>query len=718
MSGKKVSELQELISLEDNDLLVVVDDSELDIANKSKNVKVSTIRDEISEEVSSEASLRSQQDVVLQENIDAEQIRAQSAESDLQDNIDQVEIDLLAEQSIREGADNALQQEIDSRVGPFEHRTQFNGIYAYEDNASVYADGVAPVVDPSPFIRDGWYFTNSVAGSKINWYFFDGNPLSATYQGEATLEDFSAYAVLTLDSLASAPIIAIYTLPTGTNDVIPGFAHSRSVYSGYVSGSPEAGKKCLIYVGQDPLVHPELPRFQMAVSVASSAGDLDPSEVVLTASFGSNSAAATGSVQFLAESLGVNSPSVKQDMELRLRTVGLDVNSKISESVLPSYLSQSSLSNKANTNLSNLVTTSIPSGVDIISNSGSGVQFDVKTATSSSGNTGIVAVGSGNTTAGGSGYVEIISGTGTSTSGAVYVETSRASTGVSGSNILVTGAIANDGYLINNGSNGSSTGSVSIQSGLINSTFSYPVGSTVRSGNINVNTGNSNSRAGSGFFIAGSGIVQSSTGVSGQVEVRSGSATASGGSSGNTFVLSGSVTTGAGTSGVIEVRSGATIDGNTGAASISSGSPTGTGSSGFAQVKSGNTVNGSTGNVTIYSGASTGTGNTGVAQVFSGTSTSGSTGNVTIASGDSSSAGATGNVTLQTGSTSGARGEVVVNSPALNMNSNIITNTAAFYFGDPNVDGTYRIRPSGGSLVTERLELGVWVVKQTIPSIP
>jgi hypothetical protein len=114
MSGKKISELQELISLEDNDLLVVVDDSELDIANKSKNVKVSTIRDEISEEVSSEASLRSQQDVVLQENIDAEQLRAQSAESDLQDNIDQVEIDLLAEQSIREGADNALQQEIDS----------------------------------------------------------------------------------------------------------------------------------------------------------------------------------------------------------------------------------------------------------------------------------------------------------------------------------------------------------------------------------------------------------------------------------------------------------------------------------------------------------------------------------------------------------------------------------------------------------------------------
>jgi hypothetical protein len=48
------------------------------------------------------------------------------------------------------------------------------------------------------------------------------------------------------------------------------------------------------------------------------------------------------------------------------------------------------------------------------------------------------------------------------------------------------------------------------------------------------------------------------------------------------------------------------------------------------------------------------------------------------------------------------------------MTNNIITNTAAFYFGDPDVDGTYRIRPSGSTLVTERRESGVWVNKQTL----
>lgn len=858
MSGKKISELQELTSLENNDLLVVVDDSEANIENKTKNVKVSTVRSEIDAAVQVEQTARVQQDGVLQSSIDAEI-------------------------SARQDADAALED----RISPIEYRSQFNNIYAYEDNAAVYADGAAPIADPSLLRRDGWYFTNIVAGSKINWYFFDGNPLSATYQGQITLENFSAYAVVTLDSLASSPIIGIYTLPTGSGDVLPGFAHSRLAYSGYVAGSPEIGKKCLIYVGDDPLVHPELPRFKMALSVGSSSGDQDPSEIVLTASFGSNSSASVGSVQFLAESLGVHSPSVKQEMDLRVRTV-TSINGQVGDVVINAaeesrsliadvfnntgspipkmtvvyinggqgdmptvalaqansessssktfavtaelignmllgkavvsgalkgldttvfgavegttlYLSptvaggitatkpvapnhmvaigklvrvhqnqgvievsiqngyeidelhdvlvsgvtdgqvlkydqstslwknqtltaadvglstvSSDLNNKANTNLSNLVTTSIPSGVDIISNSGSGVQFDVKTIGSASGNTGIGSFGSGSTTLGGSGYVELISGTGNASSGVAYVETGKASTGTSGGVQILTGRIANDGYAINNGSNGSNTGSIVIQSGLVNSTFSYPVGSVVKSGAISISSGASNSAAGSGNVTMQSGTSSSSTGFSGQALLRSGDATVSGGSTGNTFVLSGSVSDGAGNSGATEVRSGTTVDGTTGNVSVSSGVSSGLGSSGFAQLKSGNTVNGSTGNALVYSGESTGTGNTGIAQLFSGGSVSGSTGNVTVASGNSSSGGATGNVTLQTGSTSGARGEVVVNSPALNMNSNKITRVAEFYFGDPDVDGTYRIRPSGGSLVTERRESGVWVVKQTI----
>lgn len=76
----------------------------------------------------------------------------------------------------------------------------------------------------------------------------------------------------------------------------------------------------------------------------------------------------------------------------------------------------------------------------------------------------------------------------------------------------------------------------------------------------------------------------------------------------------------------------------------------------------------------------------------------------------------TGNIRLTTGSAAGAgsRGSIIVEAPELNMSNNNITNAAIFYFGDPNTNGTWRIRPSGGSLITEVRQSGIWVVKQTI----
>lgn len=797
MSGKKISELQELTSLENNDLLVVVDDSEANIENKTKNVKVSTVRSEIDAAVQVEQTARVQQDGVLQSSIDAET-------------------------SARQDADAALED----RISPIEYRSQFNNIYAYEDNAAVYADGAAPIADPSLLRRDGWYFTNIVAGSKINWYFFDGNPLSATYQGQITLENFSAYAVVTLDSLASSPIIGIYTLPTGSGDVLPGFAHSRLAYSGYVAGSPEIGKKCLIYVGDDPLVHPELPRFKMALSVGSSSGDQDPSEIVLTASFGSNSSASVGSVQFLAESLGVHSPSVKQEMDLRIRTVTsingqvgdvvinaaeesrsliadvfnntgssipkmtvvyinggqgdmptvalAQANSESSSSktfavtaepidnmllgkavvsgalkgldttvfgavegttlylsptvaggitatkpVAPNHMvaigklvrvhqnegvievtiqngyeidelhdvlisgvtggqvlkydqSTSLWKNQtltaedvgaATTSLSNLVTTSIPSGVDIISNSTSTSIFNIRTVDNVSGlSAAALSIGSGSSTLATSNFVQVSSGTGATITGSAILETGKALTGLSGQVIVSTGAISSLGS-INNSTNTSSTGSVNIVSGSISNTSN-----TNRTGQVNVRSGTSNSTLGTGNVFVGSGTHTGASGASGQSSLISGQASTSGGSSGPVTVSSGLVSTGAGNTGVAY----------------------------------------------LYSGNNAGSGNTGGVLVSSGTSNSGSTGDASLVTGSSSSGGTTGNIFLQTGNTSGTRGDVYLVAPNLNIQNSNITRVGAMYFGEPDAEGTYRIRPSGGTLVTERLQSGVWVVKQTV----
>ena len=214
-------------------------------------------------------------------------------------------------------ATQAALDDLDERVVPIEERSEVTTVYAYENNAQVFADGQPGVKDPSALIRDGWYFKNTIAGQKINWYYFDG--LS---QGTCTLGDFkSAYAVMTFDAVSSAaaPIIAVYTLPTGTGDAIPGFAHSRIIYDGTMTPTPVVGKQYLVYAGENPPVHPNLPRINLPIIPGLSIGDKLPAEQILTISFGSSSGAGVNQVQFMVETLGLFSDPVKHELDLRIR---------------------------------------------------------------------------------------------------------------------------------------------------------------------------------------------------------------------------------------------------------------------------------------------------------------------------------------------------------------------------------------------------------------
>jgi hypothetical protein len=286
------------------------------------------------------------------------------------------------------------------------------------------------------------------------------------------------------------------------------------------------------------------------------------------------------------------------------------------------------VSGKANTNLSNLVTTSIPSGVDIISNSGAGVQFDVKTANSSTGNTGIASFGSGSSTAGSSSYAELITGTGTTGTGAAYVETGKSTTGLSGAILLVTGVISSGG-LINNISNTSGTGSVTIASG-----FSSNTSSTVPTGVVQIFSGGSSSSVGSGAVTMNSGQTTNVAGTTGNVTVRSGESTQINATAGTgiTLVRSGNVTgtNSTGASGSVLVRSGTTINGNSGQAELTSGAVSGTGQSGTIVVRSGTTNSGNSGQVEFSSGSST-SGNSGATVITTGTA-GGTRGNIYLLS--------------------------------------------------------------------------------------
>jgi len=198
-------------------------------------------------------------------------------------------------------------------------RNSFLKYYVYQNNAAVFADSsFAPTQDPSALLRDGWYFKNTTLNSKFNYYFYDSS--NPTSYPAITLGETSIYTVMTFDAVSDGPILTIYTAPLGDgNDAAPWY-RSRLNYSGYATPgfTPELGKKYLIYGGEEPQVHPELPRIQLNQSAITTVGPLNPSEQVLTMAIGSNSAAAQNSNEWIIERAGCNATSLKYDFEFRI----------------------------------------------------------------------------------------------------------------------------------------------------------------------------------------------------------------------------------------------------------------------------------------------------------------------------------------------------------------------------------------------------------------
>jgi hypothetical protein len=197
---------------------------------------------------------------------------------------------------------------------------EFTESHLLSSDPMVYADGGMGVEDPEG--RPGWYFVNPqtvetpsgpVVRNKINWYFYAG-------ADNITLGDFSAYAVITSDDVSNdnAPFFGIYTAVLNDGQDAATWYRSRKVYVPTATITP--GTKYLIYFGTNPSVHTQLPRIQLVPSpvAGSNRGPQAANEVVSLASLGTNSAAQPGRVKFVAENIGIVSPTVKRDIELRL----------------------------------------------------------------------------------------------------------------------------------------------------------------------------------------------------------------------------------------------------------------------------------------------------------------------------------------------------------------------------------------------------------------
>lgn len=211
------------------------------------------------------------------------------------------------------------------------NNVQFTETHLLNTNQAVTQDKVSAIADPNN--RPGWYYTNdddaiqrgkdlavlpdpNTAGNKVNWYFYDGSD-------NITLGNFSAYAIVTTDDVSNdnAPFFAVYTTPLGTvggvNDAASWY-RSRRVYVPTATMTP--GTKYLMYFGTNPDIHPTLPRIQLVLSSVpgSNRGPQLSNEKVSTSSLGSNSTSPKGGVKFVVESIGIVSPTVKRDIELRI----------------------------------------------------------------------------------------------------------------------------------------------------------------------------------------------------------------------------------------------------------------------------------------------------------------------------------------------------------------------------------------------------------------
>jgi chromosome segregation ATPase len=197
--------------------------------------------------------------------------------------------------------------EQDGRLDDVETNLSFPSTKVYENNAAVYADAKPGIVDPQ--LRDGWYFKNTIAGDKVNWYFYDGQT------NNIQLSQFSGYAVVTVDNLANKPFLVVYTTPQLDGNDSGAFYRSVRKYS--IPSSMEAGKKYLVYFGDEPKVRTDLPRLEL--SLLAESGPLASTERVLTTAFHSDSQAAVNSVEFVVEALGVSASNFKLEAILKIR---------------------------------------------------------------------------------------------------------------------------------------------------------------------------------------------------------------------------------------------------------------------------------------------------------------------------------------------------------------------------------------------------------------
>jgi len=192
---------------------------------------------------------------------------------------------------------------------------QTNTIYQFSSPA-IYADGQPPSATPTSIINsyaiNAWYFKNTVAGQKINWYM----PTTSGLKVQDILGLYLRLFNVSTTSNDNTLFLTVYTTP----DAGPNYSwyKSRMVY--VITATPTINTLYTFFANAsgscpNPSSYASTLLSMTPSTVSNPRGTYGPTENIMFFSIGSNSASAVNSVEVVVQKFGVMTPTGTQEFQ-------------------------------------------------------------------------------------------------------------------------------------------------------------------------------------------------------------------------------------------------------------------------------------------------------------------------------------------------------------------------------------------------------------------
>jgi hypothetical protein len=192
---------------------------------------------------------------------------------------------------------------------------QTNLIYQFSSPA-IYADGQPPLATPTSIINsyaiNAWYFKNTVAGYKINWYM----PTTSGLKVQDILGLYLRLFNVSTTSSDNLIYLTVYTTP----DAGPNYSWYKSKMTYVVTATPTINTFYTFFANPsgscpNPSYYASTLLQMTPSTVQNPRGLYGPTETIMFFAIGSNSASAVNTVETVVQKFGVMTPTGTQEFQ-------------------------------------------------------------------------------------------------------------------------------------------------------------------------------------------------------------------------------------------------------------------------------------------------------------------------------------------------------------------------------------------------------------------